>query len=258
EEVDEVTGFAHPVILESPDEKKQPKAVVKDPKTGKTVKEYLLPAKAHLMLQDKDTVFPGTILAKIPRETTKTKDITGGLPRVVELFEARRPKEPAVITEIDGIVRYGEVVKGKRQIIVADDETGESREYEVPKGVHINIQEGERVRAGDPLIDGARDPHDNLRVKGKEDLQQYLVNEIQEVYRLQGVNINDKHIETIVRQIPAGTGMEIYRRLQIAPDGPPTVEEVVPEGVETPALEEGLEPRTVEEIISARQDKGVA
>src|SRR2546427_1863676 len=287
--------------------------------------------------------------------TTKTKDIAGGLPRVVELFEARRPKEPAVITEIDGIVRYGDVVKGKRKLIVEDAETGETREYEVPKGVHINIQEGERVRAGDPLIDGPRDPHDILRVKGKEDLQQYLVNEIQEVYRLQGVNINDKHIETIVRQmmrwvkveevgdtefivdeqvdkfrfqsenervlgesgqpatgrplllgitkaslstdsfisaasfqettrvlteaaiagridylrglkenvimgrlIPAGTGMEIYRRLPIAPDGPPPVEEVVPEGVETPGLEEGLEPRTVEEIISARQDKGVA
>src|SRR5439155_1175417 len=152
EEVDEVTGFAHPVILESPDEKKQPKAIVKDPKSGKTIKEYLLPAKAHLMLHDKDSVAPGTILAKIPRETTKTKDITGGLPRVVELFEARRPKEPAVISEIDGVVKYGEVVKGKRKISVHDDETGEVREYEVPKGVHINLQETERVRAGAPLI----------------------------------------------------------------------------------------------------------
>ncbi|HEV8121694.1 MAG TPA: DNA-directed RNA polymerase subunit beta'', partial [Candidatus Polarisedimenticolia bacterium] len=201
EEVDEVTGFAHPVILESPDEKKQPKILVKDPKTGKTFKEYLLPAKAHLMIQDKAVISPGTILSKIPRGTTKTKDITGGLPRVVELFEARRPKEPAVISEIDGIVRYGEVVKAKRQLMVSDDETGEAKEYEVPKGVHINMQEGERVRAGEPLIDGPRDPHDILRVKGKEDLQQYLVNEIQEVYRLQGVNINDKHIETIVRQM---------------------------------------------------------
>ncbi len=356
EEVDEVTGFAHPVILESADEAKQPKVLVKDPKTGKSIKEYLLPAKAHLMVQDKAPVHPGTILAKIPRETTKTKDITGGLPRVVELFEARRPKDPAVITEIDGVVRYGDVVKGKRKIVVADDETGETREYEVPKGVHINIQESERVRAGEPLIDGPRDPHDILRVKGKEDLQQYLVNEIQEVYRLQGVNINDKHIETIVRQmmrwvkieevgdtefivdeqvdkyrfqeaneraiteggqpatgrplllgitkaslstdsfisaasfqettrvlteaaiggkidylrglkenvimgrlIPAGTGMEHYRRIRIAPDGPPPVEEVLPEGVETTGLEEGLDQRTVEEIISAQgQDKGVA
>src|SRR5881296_1413176 len=153
EEVDEVTGFAHPVILESPDEKKQPKAIIKDPKSGKTIKEYLLPAKAHLMIQDKDTVFPGSIVAKIPRETTKTKDITGGLPRVVELFEARRPKEPAVITEIDGIVRYGEVAKGMRKIFVVTDE-GESHEYSIPKGVHINMQEGERVRAGEPLIDG--------------------------------------------------------------------------------------------------------
>ena len=164
EEVDEVTGFAHPVILESPDEKKQPKVAIKDPKTGKIIKEYLLPAKAHMMVQDKDPVVPGSIIAKIPRETTKTKDITGGLPRVVELFEARRPKEPAVITEIDGAVQYGEVVKGKRKLIVTDDETGEARDYDVPKGVHINIQEGERVRAGEPLIDGPRDPHDILRV----------------------------------------------------------------------------------------------
>jgi DNA-directed RNA polymerase subunit beta' len=355
EEVDEVTGFAHPVILESPDEKKQPKIVVKDAKSSRTLKEYLLPAKAHLIVQDKSAIAPGTILAKIPRGTTKTKDITGGLPRVVELFEARRPKEPAVISEIDGVVRYGEVVKGKRQLIVSDDETGDVREYEVPKGVHINLQEGERVRAGEPLIDGPRDPHDILRVKGKEDLQQYLVNEIQEVYRLQGVNINDKHIETIVRQmmrwvkleevgdtefivdeqvdkfrfqaenerviaeggqpatgrplllgitkaslstdsfisaasfqettrvlteaaiagkidylrglkenvimgrlIPAGTGLDLYRSLRIAPDGPPPMEELLPEVMEGATLDEGIDQRTVEEIISARQDKGVA
>src|SRR5207249_7055968 len=200
EEVDEVTGFAHPVILESPDEKKQPKAVVKDPKTGKTVTEYLLPAKAHLMLQDKDTVFPGTILAKIPRETTKTKDITGGLPRVVELFEARRPKEPAVITEIDGVVKYGDVAKQHRKIFVTADDN-EQREYQLPRGAHINVQESERVKAGEPLMDGPIDPHDILRVRGEKELQRYLVDEIQEVYRLQGVNINDKHIEVIVRQM---------------------------------------------------------
>jgi DNA-directed RNA polymerase subunit beta' len=140
------------------------------------------------------------VLAKIPRETTKTKDITGGLPRVVELFEARKPKDPAVITEIDGIVRYGGISKGLRKItVVAESE--ETREYSLPRGVHINVQEGERVRAGEALMDGPINPHDILNVLGEKELQSYLVNEIQEVYRLQGVNINDKHIEVIVRQM---------------------------------------------------------
>jgi DNA-directed RNA polymerase subunit beta' len=140
------------------------------------------------------------VLAKIPRETTKTKDITGGLPRVVELFEARKPRETAVITEIDGIVKYGEISKGMRKInIIADD--GEAKEYSIPRGVHVNVQEGERVRHGDPLMDGPRNPHDIMAVMGEKDLQKYLVNEIQEVYRLQGVNINDKHLEVIARQM---------------------------------------------------------
>ena len=142
------------------------------------------------------------MLAKIPRETTKTKDITGGLPRVVELFEARKPKDPAVISEIDGTVKYGGVVKGQRKIlIVPDDGTSDTREYSIPRGVHVNVQEGERVRAGDPLMDGPSNPHDILHVLGEKELQKYLVNEIQEVYRLQGVNINDKHIEVISRQM---------------------------------------------------------
>jgi DNA-directed RNA polymerase subunit beta' len=145
-------------------------------------------------------VHPGEVLAKIPRETTKTKDITGGLPRVVELFEARRPRETATITEIDGVVQYGEVTKGQRKVIVVN-ETGLQKEYPLPRGVHLNVQEGERVRAGQPLMDGPRNPHDILAVLGEKELVAYLVNEIQEVYRLQGVNINDKHIETIVRQM---------------------------------------------------------
>jgi DNA-directed RNA polymerase subunit beta' len=153
-----------------------------------------------MMVGDREDVFPGQILAKIPRETTKTKDITGGLPRVVELFEARKPKDPAVITEVDGIVRYGGISKGMRKITV-EAESGEAREYSVPRGVHINVQEGERVRAGEPLMDGPINPHDILNVLGENELQNYLVNEIQEVYRLQGVNINDKHIEVIVRQM---------------------------------------------------------
>jgi DNA-directed RNA polymerase subunit beta' len=198
EEVDEVTGFARQVVLESPDEKHQPQILIRQDK--KILRRYLLPSRALLMVTNDAKVHPGTILAKIPRETTKTKDITGGLPRVVELFEARRPKEPAVISEVDGTVKYGEVAKGMRKIFVVTDE-GESHEYSIPKGVHINIQEGERVKAGEPLIDGPINPHDILRVKGQSELQDYLVNEIQEVYRLQGVNINDKHIETVVRQM---------------------------------------------------------
>jgi DNA-directed RNA polymerase subunit beta' len=141
------------------------------------------------------------VLAKIPRETTKTKDITGGLPRVVELFEARKPRETAVISEIDGTVRHGGVVKGLRKILVVPDEGAEAREYSLPRGVHVNVQEGDRVRAGEPLIDGPSNPHDILNVLGEKELQSYLTNEIQEVYRLQGVNINDKHIEVIVRQM---------------------------------------------------------
>ena len=199
EEVDEVTGFARKVILESPDERKQPQVVVRD-EDGKALKKYLLPSGALLMVTDQAEVYAGDILATIPRETTKTKDITGGLPRVVELFEARRPKEPAIITEIDGMVRYGDIVKGLRKIYVVN-ESGEQREYSIPRGVHINVQEGERVRAGEPLIDGPINPHDILSVMGEKALQDYLVNEIQEVYRLQGVNINDKHIEVIVRQM---------------------------------------------------------
>src|SRR2546425_107414 len=196
EEVDEVTGLSRHVVADSPDEKRQPALVIK----GKASKRYLMPSRAHLMVQDGDTVFPGDVLAKIPRETTKTKDITGGLPRVVELFEARKPRETAVISEIDGVVRFGEVAKGQRKLYVAAD-NGTEKEYSVPRGVHINVQEGERVKAGEPLMDGPLNPHDILAVLGEKELQSYLVNEIQEVYRLQGVNISDKHIEVIVRQM---------------------------------------------------------
>jgi DNA-directed RNA polymerase subunit beta' len=196
EEVDEVTGLSRHVVADSPDEKRQPAIVIK----GKASKRYLMPSRAHLMVQDGDTVYPGDVLAKIPRETTKTKDITGGLPRVVELFEARKPRETAVISEIDGVVRFGEVAKGQRKLYVAAD-NGTEKEYSVPRGVHINVQEGERVKAGEPLMDGPLNPHDILAVLGEKELQSYLVNEIQEVYRLQGVNISDKHIEVIVRQM---------------------------------------------------------
>ncbi len=204
EQVDEVTGMSQLVVTDSPDEKRQPQIEVRP--EGSTAgksgdrKKYLMPTHAHLMVHDGEEVHAGDVLAKIPRETTKTKDITGGLPRVVELFEARKPRETAIMAEINGTVKYGEVTKGQRKIFVVGED-GEQREYALPRGVHINFQEGERVKAGEPLMDGPRDPHDILAVLGEKELQKYLVNEIQEVYRLQGVNINDKHLETISRQM---------------------------------------------------------
>ena len=197
EEVDEVTGLSRLVVADSSDEKRQPAILIK---AASGNKRYLMPSRAHLMVADGEEVFPGDILAKIPRETTRTKDITGGLPRVVELFEARKPRDPAIISKIDGVVRFGEVAKGQRKVYVTAD-NGQEEEYSVPRGVYVNVQEGERLRAGDALIDGPRNPHDILEVLGERALQMYLVNEIQEVYRLQGVTISDKHIETIVRQM---------------------------------------------------------
>ncbi|WP_321477804.1 DNA-directed RNA polymerase subunit beta' [uncultured Paludibaculum sp.] len=201
EQVDEVTGLSQWVIIDSPDEKRLPTVIIHPDGGGKhDERRYLMPTHAHLSVRAGDRVHAGDVLAKIPRATTKTKDITGGLPRVVELFEARKPRETAVMSEINGVVRIGDVVKGFRKVaIVGDDKT--EKEYSIPRGVHINVQDGERVKAGDPLMDGPRNPHDILKVLGEKELQKYLVNEIQEVYRLQGVNINDKHLEVIVRQM---------------------------------------------------------
>ncbi|MHB8998080.1 MAG: DNA-directed RNA polymerase subunit beta' [Thermoanaerobaculia bacterium] len=199
EETDKVTGLTQMVIVESPAAEKRTPTVVIKSKKGEE-RKYLLPTQAHLMVQNGQEVFPGDILAKIPRAQTKTKDITGGLPRVVELFEARHPREKAVITEVDGTVHHGPVVKGMRKVYVETDE-GTRHEYSVPRHVHVNVQETERVRAGDPLIDGPIDPHDVLAVLGVKELQRYLVDKIQEVYRSQSVAINDKHIEVIVRQM---------------------------------------------------------
>ena len=200
EEVDEVTGLSRYIIVDSPDEKKQPTIEIRD-KSGKTIRKYHMPSHAHLMVQNEEHVDAGDVLAKIPRETTKTKDITGGLPRVQELFEARKPHDPAVISEIDGVVKDAGVSKGQRKLVIVPDDGSEPREYSLPRGVHINVHEGERVRAGEQLMDGPSNPHDILRVLGEKELQKYLVNEIQEVYRLQGVNINDKHIEVVARQM---------------------------------------------------------
>ncbi len=202
EEVDEVTGLSQLVVKLAIPEDMQPQVQILDPESRRKVKQaYMLPASAHLNVPDGAPVQPGDVLARIPRETTKTQDITGGLPRVTELFEARKPKEPAVIAEIDGVIEFGEVSKGLRKVIVSNSETDDSREYSLPRGAHINVRDGDPVRSGEPLVDGAVNPHDILDVLGERALQEYLVNEIQEVYRLQGVNINDKHIEVIVRQM---------------------------------------------------------
>jgi len=199
DEIDEVTGLASKVVIEDQEGRLQPRVSIKDDQE-RTVGSYTLPVKAHLLVGNEAMVFAGDVIAKIPRETTKTKDITGGLPRVAELFEARKPKEQAVITEIDGVVRFAGFVKGMRKIEVEADD-GERREYLVPRGKHVTVREGDRVKAGEPLMEGSENPHDILAVLGDKRLQEYLVNEVQEVYRLQGVTINDKHIEIIVRQM---------------------------------------------------------
>jgi DNA-directed RNA polymerase subunit beta' len=205
EETDSVTGLSQRIIVEAPQTEKRAPAIIIEGKGQE--RRYLLPTGSHLVVQDGDTVHPGDVLVKIPRETTKTKDITGGLPRVVELFEARSPKEPAIISEIDGTVRLGDIQKGMRKVVVESD-SGDVREYLVPRSVHINVQDGERVRAGEPLIDGPINPHDILQVLGENELQRYLVDKIQEVYRSQSVNINDKHCEVIVRQMMRSVKIE--------------------------------------------------
>lgn len=197
EEVDKVSGQKRLVVKDS-DEKHQPRLEIRD--GNKVLKTYQMPIRANLQVTDGQEVEAGDIIAKIPRETTKTKDIVGGLPRVVELFEARRPGETAVMSEINGTVKFGPISKGKRKLIITGDD-GSEREYDIPRGTHINVQEEDRVKSGEPLMDGPLNPHDILRVRGTEALQEYLVDEVQEVYRLQGVNINDKHIEVIVRQM---------------------------------------------------------
>jgi DNA-directed RNA polymerase subunit beta' len=213
--LDEVTGLSRKVVIESKAADLRPRISLKAPDTGVTLKlpqseldaRYLLPVGAHIVAQEGDLIEAGEVIAKIPRDTTKVQDITGGLPRVAELFEARKPKDHAIISEIDGEVSFGKDTKGKRKVIItplAPDLhplSDQSREYLIPKGKHIQVQPGDRVRAGDPLQDGPPNPHDILRVKGEKELAAWLVNEIQQVYRLQGVGINDKHIEVIVRQM---------------------------------------------------------
>jgi DNA-directed RNA polymerase subunit beta' len=214
EELDELTGLRQRVIIEDREKKLHPHVEIVQEKGGKEkkVRDFVVPEGAQLTVADGDDVYAGQTVAKISREAYKTRDITGGLPRVAELFEARRPKDPATITEIDGVVRFGEIKRGKREIFVLHvrvlkdgswsiDEAAEPLLYEVPAGKHLRVHEGDRVRAGDRLTEGPVNPHDILQIKGPRAVQEYLLNEVQEVYRLQGVKINDKHIGVIVKQM---------------------------------------------------------
>jgi len=213
EELDELTGLRQRVVIEDREKKLHPHIEIIQTKGGKEkkVRDFVVPVGAQLIVDDGQEIFAGQTIAKISREAYKTRDITGGLPRVAELFEARRPKDPATISEIDGIVKFGDIKRGKREIYVQPaktmdstvvvDETQEAQLYEVAAGKHLRVHEGDRVRAGDRLSEGPVNPHDILRIKGPRAVQEYLLNEVQEVYRLQGVKINDKHIGVIVRQM---------------------------------------------------------
>ena len=198
EEVDPGSGVRRRVLMEHKGDL-HPQIVIEDDK-GTPIALYPLPEKAHIEVEVGAHVKAGSLLAKTPREIKGTQDIVGGLPRVTEVYEARRPRDPSVMSEIDGVVELGEKRRGKRTILVKS-EGGQVVEHLVPHGKHLRVHSGDRVRAGDPLMDGPSNPHDILHVLGEKELQKYLVNEIQEVYRLQGVNINDKHIEVITRQM---------------------------------------------------------
>ncbi|MGI9590918.1 MAG: DNA-directed RNA polymerase subunit beta', partial [Myxococcota bacterium] len=247
EQVDEFTGLSSRVIIESKDPELRPRISIKGA-DGDTVYRALLPVGANLAVTEGQEAAAGDVLSKMPRETTKTKDITGGLPRVAELFEARKPKDFAIVSEIHGTVSFGPDSRGKRRVIVTPDiEDAEPKEYLIPKGKHISVHEGDRVRAGEPLMDGSSNPHDILKIKGEKELAKYLVDEVQEVYRLQGVRINDKHIEVIVRQM--------LRRVRVKEVGDTDllvgehVEKVVFESVNQRMLEEGRQPAVAEPLL---------
>jgi DNA-directed RNA polymerase subunit beta' len=200
EEVDDTTGQRHRVIIESKSKELSPHILIVD-SSNKKQGSYIIPTRAHLMIKDGQEVKAGDPLVKIPREFSKTRDITGGLPRVAELFEARRPKSPAVVSEIDGTVKFGTVRRGVRKVTVVSRDGRDNRTYLIPYGKHLLVHEGDIVHAGEKISEGSVTPHDILAILGANRVQEYLVNEIQEVYRLQGVRINDKHIEVIARQM---------------------------------------------------------
>ena len=253
EQLDRETGLSRRVIFEPTDSESRPEIsvrdthgrIIKSPDTNQPAK-FFLPAKAELMVEEGMQVEAGATLARIPREILRNRDITGGLPRVAELFEARIPKEPSIISEIDGHVSFGKDVKRKQKVVVTPDH-GESKEYLIPRGKHIIVHEGDYVRAGEPIVDGPANPHDIITVLGTKELQKYLVDEVQEVYRLQGVSINDKHIEVIVRQM--------LKQVRIMDPGTTTflINEQVSrhlfDRANQEALEKGLTPATAKPVL---------
>ena len=200
EEPDEQTGHIQKVVIDSREKTLIPVIAIVN-KKGQKVASYPIPTRAHVNVDDGEEIQAGSILVKIPRDIGKTRDITGGLPRVTELFEARHPTDPAVVGEIDGTVTLGQPKRGSREVFIESADGKDKRTYLVPLGKHLLVQEGDLIRAGERMSAGSIDPHDVLRIKGTTAVQEYLVNEIQEVYRMQGVKINDKHIEVIVRQM---------------------------------------------------------
>jgi DNA-directed RNA polymerase subunit beta' len=199
QETDETTGQEAMVVIEHKEDL-HPQIIIMDDK-DEPAANYPIPSGAHIVVAEGDKIVAGTLMAKTPRKTSKTKDITGGLPRVAELFEARRPKDAAEISKIDGIVDFGASVRGKRCILIKDQQTGVEEEHLIPIGKHVIVFKGDYVKKGQQLTEGPIDPHEILDICGPQELQEHLVNEVQEVYRLQGVTINDKHIEIIVRQM---------------------------------------------------------
>ena len=253
EKLDEVTGLSRRVIIESRDPSARPRVSVKDANgntmktgVGENMARYFLPVGANIIPADGQSVEAGEIIAKIPRETTKTKDITGGLPRVAELFEARKPKDHAIISEIDGIVTFGKDTKGKRKVMITP-EVGEPKEYLIAKGKHLTVKDGDHVRAGEPLMDGPANPHDILKVKGEKELAAWLVDEIQQVYRLQGVAINDKHIEVIVRQMLRRVRIKETGDTRFLPDE--QVEKTVFERENERVIAKGGQPAVAEPLL---------
>ncbi len=255
EKVDPVTGKSIRTVMESKTAEERPRISIKgsDNKTAKLpggsgYARYMLPVEAILMVEEGDEVRAGDVIAKLPRATTKTKDITGGLPRVAELFEVRKPKDVAVLSEIDGYVTISKATrKGKQKITITPADVGEKREYLIPRGKHINVYDGDYVKAGEPLVGGAAIPQDILRIKGEVALARYLVDEVQEVYRLQGVRINDKHIEVIVRQM--------MRRVKVIDTGDTNfiaeeqVDKITFEETNRKVIAEGGKPATAEPLI---------
>jgi len=208
EQIDPVTGKVSRTITEGKDSETRPRITLRD-QNGKAVKlpsssaaaRYYLPVNAILTVEEDDHVLAGDVIAKLPRATTKTKDITGGLPRVAELFEVRKPKDPTILTEIDGTVSVSKGTKGRQKVTVTPSDVGEKKEYAIPKGQHVTVYDNDYIKAGDPLIAGSANPQDIMNIRGEVALAKYLVDEVQEVYRLQGVRINDKHIEVVIRQM---------------------------------------------------------